>query len=57
MARVLNEHWGHARLPAEAEAIFLGSYRQLMSQLFAATHNQVIELLTAPLLRLRSLRN
>ena len=56
MDRILTEHWGLERLPADAEAAFSGSYRQLMIQFFAATHNQVIELLAVPLLRLRTLR-
>jgi len=57
MRTVLSEHGGQPTLPPSAQQQFMNSARTLFETIFSATHNQVLQLLGSPLLRLRNLRN
>jgi len=50
-------YWGEKMLPSEEQKLLEASYRDLIRLIFKASHNRVLELLSDPLLRLRSVRN
>lgn len=49
--------WQETDLPPVEQERLLRSYQRLMKGIFGATHNQVVQLLAEPLLRLRNLRS
>jgi GntR family transcriptional repressor for pyruvate dehydrogenase complex len=51
-----HQKWWKQEAPAHATDEMRALFRSFMQQLFAATHNKVIEQLALPLLRLRNLR-
>lgn len=57
MEKVLVVNADKSVLPANSAAEATESYRALIAQVFAMTHNKVFELLAPPLVRLRTFRN
>jgi GntR family transcriptional repressor for pyruvate dehydrogenase complex len=56
--QVLHEQsWDEESVPWEQQERLLQSYQRLMLGIFAATHNQVLQLIAGPLLRLRNVRS
>jgi len=54
---IIRENWETDELPPAEQERLLSSYRSLLARFFAATHNQVIQLVGSSLIQLRSLRN
>ncbi|MGB3712956.1 MAG: GntR family transcriptional regulator [Candidatus Promineifilaceae bacterium] len=56
--RVIHEeNWQEESLPWDYQERLQRSYQDLMQGIFAATHNQVLQLLAEPLLKLRNVRS
>jgi GntR family transcriptional repressor for pyruvate dehydrogenase complex len=54
---ILEEHWDDHHLPVDEQQALMVNFRELMAKVFAATHNQVIEIVYTAVLQLRNVRS